>query len=136
MTEDIIINYRDPLVGVITIFLIIFVASFVTYTVNIYNERKSRKEYRKLLERFELGTLKEDDYIHLYSTYNLPFDSIILLQASPSRAQRPFNFIIGVLAPNVWHPTFSNSSSPCACRESAPWGTRTCCTPRACSCAA
>ena len=82
MTEDIIINYRDPLVGVITIFLIIFVASFVTYTVNIYNERKSRKEYRKLLERFELGTLKEDDYIHLYSTYNLPFDSIILLASS------------------------------------------------------
>jgi len=82
MNEDIIINYRDPLIGVITIFLIIFVASFVTYTLNIYVERKSRKEYRKLLERFELGTLKEDDYIHLYSTYNLPFDSIILLASS------------------------------------------------------
>jgi len=82
MTEDIIINYRDPLTGVITIFLIIFIASFVTYTLGIYNERKSRKEYRKLLERFELGTLKEDDYIHLYSTYNLPFDSIILLASS------------------------------------------------------
>ena len=59
MTEDIIINYRDPLTGVITIFLIIFIASFVTYTLGIYNERKSRKEYRKLLERFELGTLKK-----------------------------------------------------------------------------
>jgi tetratricopeptide (TPR) repeat protein len=82
MTEDMIINYRDPLTGVITIFLIIFIASFVTYTLGIYNERKSRKEYRKLLERFELGTLKEDDYIHLYSTYNLPFDSIILLASS------------------------------------------------------
>jgi len=82
MTDDLIFDYRDPLVGIITIFLLIFVASFITYTISIYNERKSRKEYRKLLERFDLGTLQEDDYIHLYSTYNLPFDSIILLASS------------------------------------------------------
>jgi len=82
MADDLIFDYRDPLVGIITIFIFIFLASFATYTISIYNERKSRKEYRKLLERFELGTLKEDDYIHLYSTYNLPFDSIILLASS------------------------------------------------------
>jgi len=82
MFENLIFDYRDPAVGVITIFLLIFVASSITYTVSIYNERKSRKEYRKLLKRFELGTLKEDDYIHLYNTYNLPFDSIILLASS------------------------------------------------------
>jgi len=82
MFDGIIFNYRDPLVGIFTIFLLIFIASFITYSLSIYNERKSRKEYRKLLERFELGTLKENDYIHLYSTYNLPFDSIILLASS------------------------------------------------------
>jgi len=82
VSDNIIFDYRDPLVGIVTIFIFIFLTSFVTYTVSIYNERKSRKEYRKLLERFELGTLKEDDYIHLYSTYNLPFDSIILLASS------------------------------------------------------
>ncbi len=82
MNDEILLNYRDPLAGIIVIFIFIFVASFITYTVGIYNERKSRKEYRKLLQRFDLGTLKEDDYIHLYSTYNLPFDSIILLASS------------------------------------------------------
>jgi len=82
MQNDLIFDYRDPLVGIVTIFIFIFIASFITYTLSIYRERKSRKEYRKLLERFELGTLKEDDYIHLYSTYNLPFDSIILLASS------------------------------------------------------
>ncbi|MGB5867862.1 MAG: tetratricopeptide repeat protein [Arcobacteraceae bacterium] len=82
MNEDMIFDYRDPLTGIVTIFIFIFFASFLTYTLGIYNERKSRKEYRKLLQRFELGTLKEDDYIHLYSTYNLPFDSIILLASS------------------------------------------------------
>lgn len=82
MSEEIAFDYRDPIVGVFTIFLLIFFASFVTYTLGIYKERKSRKEYRKLLQRFELGTLKEDDYIHLYTTYNLPFDSIILLASS------------------------------------------------------
>ena len=77
-----ILDHRDPLFGIIVIFIFIFIASFFTYTFALYKERKSRIEYRKLLKRFELGNLKEDDYIHLYSTYNLPFDSIILLASS------------------------------------------------------
>lgn len=82
MFEFATINYRDPLVGFVVIFAIIFIASFLTYSFNIYKEKQSRKEYRKLLDRFELGTLKEKDYINLYSTYNLPFDSIILLAST------------------------------------------------------
>ena len=77
-----LVDYRDPIVGVITIFIFIFATSFITYTIGKYKEKQARKEYRKLLKRFELGTLKEDDYIHLYSTYNLPFDSIVLLASS------------------------------------------------------
>jgi len=82
MFELELLDYRDPLVGVIVIFTIIFIASFLTYTLSLYKEKQSRKEYRKLLKRFELGTLKEEDYTHLYSTYNLPFDSIILLAST------------------------------------------------------
>jgi len=77
-----LIDFRDPIIGIFTVFIFIFIASFITYTLGLYKERISRQEYRKLLQRFELGTLKEDDYIHLYSTYNLPFDSIILLASS------------------------------------------------------
>jgi len=75
-------DYRDPLFGIFAIFALIFIVSFLTHAYNLYIERKSRKEYRKLLKKFELGNLKEDDYIHLYTTYNLPFDSIILLASS------------------------------------------------------
>jgi lipopolysaccharide assembly protein B len=82
MIENTLLNYRDPLTGIIFIVSLIFLASFITYTLSAYKERMARKEYRKLLKRFELGTLKEEDYIHLYSTYNLPFDSIILLASS------------------------------------------------------
>jgi len=82
MSEDLLLDYRDPLTGIIVIFTFIFIASFLTYTYSKYKERQSRREYRKLLKRFELGTLKEEDYIHLYSTYNLPFDSILLLASS------------------------------------------------------
>lgn len=82
MFQNDFIDFRDPLTGFLTIFTFIFIASFLTYSFGIYKERKLRKEYRKLLKRFELGTLKEEDYIHLYSTYNLPFDSIILLASS------------------------------------------------------
>lgn len=80
--NGLVVEYRDPLFGIFTIFLIIFIASFLTYAYNIYIERKSRKEYRNFIKKFELGDLKEDDYISLYTTYNLPFDSIILLASS------------------------------------------------------
>jgi tetratricopeptide (TPR) repeat protein len=80
--DGIVVEYRDPILGIISIFIIVFLASFLTYTYNIFTERQSRKEYRKLLKKFEIGDLKEDDYIHLYTTYNLPFDSIILLASS------------------------------------------------------
>ena len=75
-------EYRDPLFGIILIVTLIFLISFFTYYYSIYKERIARKDYRKLSLRFELGKLKEEDYVHLYKTYNLPFDSILLLASS------------------------------------------------------
>ncbi len=75
-------EYRDPLFGIIVLLLLIFVISFLTYTFGAYKEKIARREYRKLLKRFELGKLKEEDYVHLYKTYNLPFDSILLLAST------------------------------------------------------
>ena len=66
--NDLIFDYRDPVFGIIAIFLLIFVVSFLTYTFNIFKERNSRKEYRKLLKKFDLNTLEEKDYIHLHKT--------------------------------------------------------------------
>ncbi len=80
--SDLFPDFRDPLFGIIIIVFSIFVISFLTYTFGLYKERKARREYRKLLKRFEIGTLKEDDFVHLYTTYNLPFDSIILLAST------------------------------------------------------
>jgi tetratricopeptide (TPR) repeat protein len=79
---ELIFSSRDPIFGIIAIVLVVFIASFFTYTFNISKERNARKEYRKLLKNFQLNTLKDDDYIHLYTTYNLPFDSILLLASS------------------------------------------------------
>lgn len=80
--SDLFPDFRDPLFGIIIIVITVFVISFLTYSFGLFKERKARKEYRKLLKRFELGNLKEDDFVHLYTTYNLPFDSIILLASS------------------------------------------------------
>ncbi len=80
--DNIALEYRDPLFGIILIVALIFVISFFTYYYSIYKERNARKDYRKLSLRFELGKLKEEDYVHLYKTYNLPFDSILLLASS------------------------------------------------------
>lgn len=80
--DSFIIEYRDPLFGIIIFFTLIFTISFLTYTFSLYKEKKARKDYRELLKRFEIGKLEEEDYVHLYKTYNLPFDSIILLAST------------------------------------------------------
>ena len=80
--DNIILEYRDPLFGVILLVTLVFLISFITYSFSIYREKSARKDYRELSLRFELGKLKEDDYVHLYKTYNLPFDSILLLASS------------------------------------------------------
>jgi len=80
--DNIVLEYRDPLFGVIILVALVFIISFLAYSYGIYRERIARKDYRKLSRRFELGKLKEDDYVHLYKTYNLPFDSILLLAST------------------------------------------------------
>lgn len=80
--DNIVLEYRDPLFGIIILVALIFLISFFTYSYGIYKERVARKDYRKLSRRFELGKLKEEDYVHLYKTYNLPFDSILLLAST------------------------------------------------------
>lgn len=80
--ENFLLEYRDPLFGIIVFFALIFVITFLTHSFSIYKERRAREDYRKLLKRFEIGDLEEKDYVHLYKTYNLPFDSILLLAST------------------------------------------------------
>lgn len=80
--DSLTLEYRDPLFGIIVFFALIFIISFLTYSFSAYKEKRARRDYRKLLKRFEIGKLKEEDYVHLYKTYNLPFDSIILLAST------------------------------------------------------
>lgn len=80
--NNFVVDYRDPIFGIILIFLIIFIASFYTYIETVLKNKKSNKEYKKLLNKFDLKNLDEKDYIHLYSTYKLPFDSILLLAST------------------------------------------------------
>jgi tetratricopeptide (TPR) repeat protein len=80
--NDIFPDFRDPLFGIIIILIAIFIISSLTYSFGLFKERKTRREYRKLLKRFEIEVLKEDDFVHLYTTYNLPFDSILLLAST------------------------------------------------------
>ena len=80
--DSLVLEYRDPLFGIIVFFTLVFFISFLTYSFAAYKEKRARRDYRKLLKRFEIGKLKEEDYVHLYKTYNLPFDSIILLAST------------------------------------------------------
>ena len=80
--DNLVLEYRDPIIGILLLVFMIFLISFFTYSYGIYKEKSARKDYRKLSRRFELGNLKENDYINLYKTYNLPFDSILLLAST------------------------------------------------------
>ncbi len=102
--NSLVLEYRDPLFGIIIFFSLIFAISFLTYSFGLYKERRARRDYRKLLRRFEIGKLKEDDYVHLYKTYNLPFDSILLL-ASTFLHKGNYNKAISVYLTLLEHVT-------------------------------
>ena len=102
--DSLILEYRDPLFGIIVFFALIFFISFLTYSFSAYKEKRARRDYRKLLKRFEIGKLKEEDYVHLYKTYNLPFDSIILL-ASTFVQKGNYNKAISVYLTLLEHVT-------------------------------
>lgn len=93
--DNLVIEYRDPILGVILVVAVVFFISFFTYSYGIYKEKKARKDYRKISLRFELGNLKENDYVNLYKTYNLPFDTILLL-ASSSLHKGDYNKAISI----------------------------------------
>ena len=61
--DNLILEYRDPLFGIIYSSFD-FSNFFYYYSFSIYKERKARKDYRNYLLRFELGKLKEEDYVH------------------------------------------------------------------------
>ncbi len=102
--DSLFLEYRDPLFGIIVFFALIFFISFLTYSFSAYKEKRARRDYRKLLKRFEIGKLKEEDYVHLYKTYNLPFDSIILL-ASTFVQKGNYNKAISVYLTLLEHVT-------------------------------
>lgn len=102
--DSLVLEYRDPLFGIIVFFALVFFISFATYSFSLYKERRARRDYRKLLKRFEIGTLKEEDYVHLYKTYNLPFDSILLL-ASTFLHKGNYNKAISVYLTLLEHVT-------------------------------
>jgi len=104
LLDSLVLEYRDPLFGIIVLFTLIFFISFITYSFSLYKERRARRDYRKLLKRFEIGKLKEEDYVHLYKTYNLPFDSILLL-ASTFLHKGDYNKAISVYLALLEHVT-------------------------------
>ena len=57
--DSLVLEYRDPLFGIIVFFALIFFISFLTYSFGAYKEKRARRDYRKLLKRFEIGKLKE-----------------------------------------------------------------------------
>lgn len=76
------IEYRDPLFGIIVLFIFIFAISFIAYSMKIRKETKAKEAHQDLLKRFELGDLEVNDYINLFTTNQLPLQSIMLLSTT------------------------------------------------------
>lgn len=76
------IEYRDPLFGIIILFLTIFLVSFLAYSLNKKKEQNAKEAHQDLLKRFELGSLEINEYIKLYTASQLPLDSILLLSTT------------------------------------------------------
>ncbi len=75
------IGYRDPLFGIIALFLLVFIISFANYWWGVYKDKNEEKSIKKFIKKFQINN-EDDEYKIIFEDKNLTLDAIILLAKS------------------------------------------------------
>jgi len=79
--ETFFIEYRDPMFGIIILFSLIFIISFVNYWWGVFKSKEERHSIDQFIKRFEI-TNDEDGYKKLLDEFAVPTESLGLLAHS------------------------------------------------------
>lgn len=79
--ETFFIEYRDPMFGIIILFTLVFIISFVNYWWGVFKSKEERQSIADFIKRFEVTT-DEDEYKKLLDEFAVPTESLGLLAHS------------------------------------------------------
>jgi len=79
--ETFFIEYRDPMFGIIILFSLVFIISFVNYWWGVFKSKEERHSIDQFIKRFEI-TNDEDGYKKLLDEFAVPTESLGLLAHS------------------------------------------------------
>jgi len=79
------IEYRDPMFGILVLFAIIFVISFVNYWWGAYKSKEEKNDIAQFIKRFEIVS-DEDAFKNLLKDHSIPIESLVLLAHTYSKS--------------------------------------------------
>ena len=79
------IEYRDPMFGILVLFAIVFVISFVNYWWGTYKNKEESNDIAKFIKKFEIVS-DEDAFKNLLKNHNIPIESLVLLAHTYSKS--------------------------------------------------
>ncbi|WP_458700242.1 tetratricopeptide repeat protein [Sulfurospirillum sp. 1307] len=82
--DNFFIEYRDPLFGILVLFAIIFVISFVNYWWGTYKSKEEKNDIAQFIKRFEIIS-DEDAFKNLLKDHSIPIESLVLLAHTYSK---------------------------------------------------
>ncbi|WP_331774673.1 tetratricopeptide repeat protein [Sulfurospirillum sp. 1612] len=78
------IEYRDPMFGIIILFAIIFIISFVNYWWGVFKSKEEKESIEKFVKKFEIIS-DEKEYKKLLQDAAIPVESLALLADAYSK---------------------------------------------------
>ena len=78
------IEYRDPMFGIIILFAIIFIISFVNYWWSVFKSKEEKESIEKFVKKFEIIS-DENEYKKLLHDAAIPVESLALLADAYSK---------------------------------------------------
>ncbi len=79
------IEYRDPMFGILVLFAIIFIISFVNYWWGNYKSKEEKNDIAQFIKRFEIVS-DENAFKKLLKDHTIPIESLVLLAHSYSKS--------------------------------------------------
>ncbi|MCK9545945.1 MAG: tetratricopeptide repeat protein [Sulfurospirillaceae bacterium] len=83
--ETFFIEYRDPMFGIIILFSLIFIISFVNYWWGVFKTKEERQSITQFIKRFEVAT-DDDGYKKILDEFKLSTESLGLLAHSYNKS--------------------------------------------------
>ena len=83
--ETFFIEYRDTMFGIIILFSLIFIISFVNYWWGVFKTKEERQSITQFIKRFEVAT-DDDGYKKILDEFKLSTESLGLLAHSYNKS--------------------------------------------------